>query len=103
MNSRTLTLQTLIDKDACEDQVDLFRAKFGESVEVTEALCRSVAFEFSWSWAADKLLSKRSRANYQAKVRQIYDDYAAKLHPPYDDCRERFAALFARCYMEDQP
>ena len=49
--SRTLTLQTLIDKGACSEQVELFRAKFGESVRVTQRLCVSVADAFDWDWA----------------------------------------------------
>ena len=31
--SRTLLLSTLLEKDACEQQVMLFRKKFGESVK----------------------------------------------------------------------
>ena len=60
--SRTLTLQTLIDKGACYAQVELFRAKFGESVRVTQRLCVSVADAFDWNWAARHLLSKPARA-----------------------------------------
>ena len=55
--SRILLLQTLIDKGACSSQVAIFRAKFGESVVVTEALCESVAGIFDWSWAARELLT----------------------------------------------
>jgi hypothetical protein len=85
MNSRTLTLQTLIDKDACSGQVKLFRAKFGEAVEVTESLCRSVAGEFNWDWAAHNLLSKNSLDDYRAKCNALDDDYWAKCKVLEDD------------------
>ena len=49
---RVLTLQTLIDYGACEEQVEEFRKRFGENVEVTEKLAASVADEFDWNWAA---------------------------------------------------
>jgi hypothetical protein len=124
MNSRTLTLQTLIDKRACVEQIDLFRAKFGESVEVTEALCRSVASEFDWHWAGNNLLSKKGYDDYRAKRKPmdddyrakrkpldddywakrktLYDDYLAKIKPMEDDYLANVAVLFARCYVEDQ-
>ncbi len=62
--SRTLTLQTLIDKGACYAQVELFRSRFGTSVRVTQRLCVSVAGTFVWNWAARHLLSKPASAEY---------------------------------------
>jgi hypothetical protein len=62
--SRTLTLQILIDKGACLEQVELFRAKFGTSVRVTQRLCVSVADAFAWDWAAQHLLSAPAWAEY---------------------------------------
>lgn len=62
MKSRTLELSTLIELDACKDQVNLFREKFGCSVEVTPELCVGVAAEFSWDWAAQNLLSAQALA-----------------------------------------
>jgi hypothetical protein len=91
---RTLTLQTLIDEDACSQQVDLFRAKFGESVEVTEALCRSVASEFDWDWAAHNLLSKNGDADYLAKLKPLEDDYLAKRKPMDDDYEAKIKPLY---------
>ena len=53
--TRTLTLQTLIDKHACLSQAELFGNTFGDSVEVTPELCLSVADKFDWDWAARHL------------------------------------------------
>ena len=65
MTTRTLHIQVLIDKRAYQDQIDLFRKRFGESVEVSPELCASVASLFSWDWAAEKLLSDAARADYK--------------------------------------
>jgi hypothetical protein len=61
---RELTLKTLIAKGACKDQVDLFVAAFGDSVDVTVALCVKHAGQFKWDWAARNLLSEVGRADY---------------------------------------
>lgn len=45
-----LTLDTLIAKRACAQQVDLFHQLFGESVTVTPALCVEHAAQFDWEW-----------------------------------------------------
>jgi hypothetical protein len=52
MKSRTLTLATLVALGACEDQRNLFHRNFGDSVEITVALCVQHAAEFRWGWAA---------------------------------------------------
>ena len=65
MTSRTLKLQTLIDKGACTEQVDLFRASFGEVVEVTESRCAEHACAFAWDWASRCLLSASAEAEYE--------------------------------------
>ena len=74
--SRTLTIQTLIDEGACYTQVELFRAKFGTSVRVTQRLCVSVADVFAWDWAAEHLLSTPAWFEYErvtAPARAEYD------------------------------
>lgn len=64
--SRVLTLTTLERKGACANQLALFRAKFGDSVLVTEALCVEHAATFNWSWGVDNLLTAPARAAYEA-------------------------------------
>jgi hypothetical protein len=59
-----LYISQLIDKNACQSQVDLFRSKFGESVDVTPELCARVATEFEFCWAAGNLLSDSAGAEY---------------------------------------
>ena len=61
---RELTAARLKELGACEDQVRLFTATFGRSVVVTEALAVEYAAAFSWSWAAQRLLTAPARAKY---------------------------------------
>ena len=60
---RTLHIYQLRALGACSEQVDLFAELFGESVDVTEALCAKHFDKFDWSFAA-KLLSPQGQAEY---------------------------------------
>ncbi len=75
LTARTLTIQTLIDKGACSKQVELFHAKFGESVRVTQRLCVSAANQFLWNWAAKYLLSKIAWAKYGRVTAAVWAEY----------------------------
>jgi len=66
-----ILLSDLRAAGACADQVALFEARFGDGVDVTEALCLSVADLFDWSWAADYLLPAPARAEYWRAVRDL--------------------------------
>src|SRR5208282_2710189 len=70
-----LHIQQLIDRKACQEQVDLFRAKFGESVDITEELCVSVATEFNFDWAAQELLTAPALAEYECVTAQALAEY----------------------------
>ena len=95
---RTLVLAGILDKGACYAQVELFRAKFGESVIVTQPLCVSVADAFSWNWAARHLLSEPARAEYgrvTAAARAEYERVTAPARAEYDRVTARtFAKLY---------
>ena len=93
--SRTLLLSTLLEKDACEQQVMLFRKKFGESVEVTPELCAAVATEFDFSWAADNLLSQSARADYKSFITAAWADYKRFIAPALDDFERVKTAAWA--------
>ena len=80
-NSRTLTLQTLIEKEACEEQVRLFKKMFGDSVLVTEELCVKYAGKFNFVWASENLLSVEGQQAYKAIVRQAWEAYVAIERP----------------------
>jgi hypothetical protein len=110
---RTLKLSQLIAAKACQSQVDKFRARFGESVEVTRELCESVASEFDFDWAAANLLSAPARAEYERVTAPAQADYErvtapawaeyARVRAPARAEYERVrAAAFADAYINDK-
>ena len=85
-----LTLQTLIDAEACRDQRDIFERRFGQQVDVTPELCVSVAPLFDWEWAAENLLSADAYKAYldateDAPARKAYLDATAPALKAYRD------------------
>ena len=73
--SRTLKLSQLTKAKACIEQRKEFRARFGTSVEITPALCESVASVFDWPWAAEHLLSESALAEYERVTASAYAEY----------------------------
>ena len=105
-----LKLQTLIDLRACQSQVDLFRTKFGESVDITPELCESVASDFDFEWAALELLKatalaeyRRERdaadAEYQRVMEAAYADYERVSDAAIAEYQRVIAREFARQYI----
>ena len=99
MESRTLTLATLVRKGACREQREKFAKLFGKSVEITEALCAEHANEFNWDWAARNLLSASAsaRAAYDAAVAPALAAYDAAMAPAwaaYDAARASAQAAY---------
>ena len=96
-DSRTLTLATLRAKGACREQLLLFKAKFGNSVEITEALCVEHSTEFSWGWAASNLLSAPAWAAYEdatAPARAAYEAATAPARAAYEAATEAAWAAY---------
>ena len=78
--SRSLTLAQLVAANACKHQRNLFAKLFGESVEVTEALCVEHVATFDWDWAGSHLLSAPAWAECdkaRAAARAEYDKACA--------------------------
>ena len=92
-----LKLQTLIDLRACREQVDLFRAKFGESVDVTPELCEAVASEFDFCWAARNLLLPTALAEYERVRAPAYAEYERVTAPAYAEYERVRDAAYAEC------
>ena len=94
-----LKLQTLIDRGACADQVALFRAKFGESVDVTSELCESVASVFDFEWAARNLLPPAAYAERERVMAPAYAEYKRVRDAAYAEYMRVIAREFARQYI----
>ena len=71
-----LTLSTLRNANACAGQVRKFKRRFGESVDVTEDLCASVATVFDWTWAVSRLLPPTAWAEYERATESARAEYA---------------------------
>ena len=90
-----LKLQTLIDLRACDEQVELFRAKFGESVDITPELCESVASEFDFDWAARNLLPPAALAEFKRVTDAAYAEYRRVRDTAYAEYKRVTAPAYA--------
>ena len=91
-----ITSAMLRAKGACADQRRTFAELFPDGVEITEAICLSVANKFDWGWAAASLLPAPLYADYEAKRDPLYADYVAKRAPLDADYKAKCAAAFGR-------
>ena len=94
-----LKLQTLVDLGACQPQVDLFRARFGESVDIAPELCESVASELDFAWAAENLLKATAYAEYERVRNAAYAEYERVTDPALAEYERVTASEFARQYI----
>jgi hypothetical protein len=99
MKSRTLKLQTIIDKRACPEQVKLFRKVFGKSVRVTEPLCVRMANQFDFTWAAQNLLTPEGVTEYTRVIAPALAEYARVRAPAWAEYERVSALAFARWYL----
>ena len=82
-----ITLKQLLEEGACESDVEFFRVRFGEEVEVTEELCLSVYNKFDWHWASTTFLTAPALAEYdkvKAPALAEYDKVRATAWAEYD-------------------
>ena len=70
-----ITAEFLESKNTCGRQIDLFRAMFGESVDITPELCRAMADKFDWDWAAEFLLNAPAWAEYKRLNAPAWAEY----------------------------
>ena len=90
-----VTLKMLVRAKACKSQRDVFAELFPDGIDVTEAVCVSVADKFDWDWAAWHLLPAPLDADYQAKRAPLDADYRAKRTPLDADYWAKCASLYA--------
>lgn len=81
VEGRLLTYQTLLEHGACSDYRIPFEKLFQESVLVTVELAVAQALDWSWTWAAEELLSPKGRAAYDAIAHPAEDEYRAVMAP----------------------
>ena len=93
--SRPLALATLVARGACINQRDLFRKRWGDSVEVTVALCQSVADQVDWAWAGEHLLTAPARAEYERVTAPAWAEYERVTAPARAEYERGTAAAWA--------
>ena len=76
-----ITLTQLEAAFACSRSRERFEALFGPRVRVTEELAKVAAAEFSWSWAAEYLLSKKGQRIYAKAAVPARDVFGQALAP----------------------
>ena len=90
MKSKTIKLETLIKLNACQNQVDLFKETFGESVELSEAIAKEFGSKFDINWAANNLLNEEQLNAYQeakAPFLKTYEEATAPLLKTYQEAK----------------
>jgi hypothetical protein len=72
----TITAKRLEELGACQDQVDAFRAIWGDGpAPMTVETALEHAQVFNWNWAADKLLSDAAWEEYLRAEAAAWDEY----------------------------
>lgn len=84
---RILTLDQLIQQNACARQAKLFWERFENSVIVTEKLAASLADKFDFDWAGANLLSHTASSKYIKASHAALDKHNAMS----DDAQEEYA------------
>ena len=79
-----ITLKQLLEEGACKSDVEFFKSRFGESVEVTEELCLSVYDKFNWDWASVHLLTSPALDAYKKAMSPAWDAYKKATAPAWD-------------------
>lgn len=79
-----ITTTQLEEAGACEEEVNEFRDRFGEEVDVTEELCIQNANAFSWSWAGTYLLTEDAYRVYSTAVDEAQQLHDATTKDTYD-------------------
>ena len=76
-----ITLKQLRLLGACDQQVELFKARFGEEVELTEALVMEHGKDFDLGWIAGKIFKVDILAKWDAELAPINAKWRAERAP----------------------
>ncbi len=98
---KILHVDQLTKARACSEQIELFRSTFGESVNVTEALCAKYFDKFYWNWAAGNLLSAQGRAEYERVTGPALAEYERVTGPAWAEYERVRGLAFGRLYVAE--
>ena len=96
--SAIFTATMLEEAKACQPQIDLFRALFGESVVVTVARARKVSGQFDWGYA-ERFLDAVGWAEYKRVQATAWAEYKRVRALASAEYRRAQAPAWASAYI----
>ena len=92
---KPITLTFLESLDACQEQVDLFAATYGESATPTLELIEAAAQDFDFDWLGRKVFGEAYREAV-APHEKAYEEAMA----PHEKAYEEAGAIHLKAYLE---
>lgn len=105
--SRKFPLARLVALGACESQCELFKKKFGKSVDVTPALCARVARDFDFYWLVAHSPWPSGETAYREatdlfdKIEQEYEAAKQPHREKYRAAQDRYEKRYPTKYWWD--
>ena len=98
MKTKTITYQQLVDLEACDSQLALFKTVFGEQVVISpetlsEVLPKAAGFDIDW--LAGRVLTNQARKAYEEARAQAWAVYNEATAPAWKAYREARAQAWA--------
>lgn len=110
MNSRILTLETLVRLRACREQIARFQRLFGDHVEVTiERASQPDVEGFDFSWAVERLLRPEIQGEFFVEARRRQEALMRNFQvewyteTPLEERAKLAATIWAEFYIKDAP
>jgi hypothetical protein len=89
-----ITIDMLVELDACRSQRELFLARFPNGCN-TRTVWVADVIGFDIDWVVTYLLTPKQKSDYKVKRTPLYADYEAKRAPLDADYEAKLAPLYA--------
>lgn len=97
-----ITTEMLLAKEACANQVALFRKTFGESADITLGNClKASSVGLSIGWAAENLLSPPAREAYEEAAAAAWEAYRRDISAAQKAAAREAAAAAQKAFERD--
>ena len=97
-NKAIITAAQLEAARACNEQVQLFRKLFGDSVNVTVARARKVADQFDWNFA-QQFLDEEGQSEYKRVSGPAWSEYKRVSGAAWSEYERVSGAAWASAYI----
>lgn len=78
-----ITKELLLERHACNEQVEKFNTFFPDGVELTEEVCLKYCHEFNVVWCAWALLSDENNSKFCALIRPSHEKFLIDTEPAF--------------------